>query len=97
MFWTDSRVAGIDEVTEPSELMHLKPKGGGGTNMEAAFPVVAEEFGYDPEITCVVLTDGYTGFSSPPQDIKNVIWVITTDDIKAPYGKNIHLDLSHEF
>lgn len=94
VFWTDSKVAGVDEVEEPYELTTLKPKGGGGTDMEAAFPVVQEEFDYSDNITTVVLTDGYTDFNSAPEGM-TVIWV-TTGKTDIPYGKVIHMDVVHQ-
>lgn len=95
VFWTDSKVAGIDDVQEPAELMDLKAKGGGGTDMEAAFPVMVEEFDYAEDITAIVLTDGYTGFTQAPDGIQNVIWV-STGITDIPYGLVIHMDNTHQ-
>lgn len=95
VFWTDSRVAGIDDVETPAELTALKPKGGGGTDMEAAFPVMVKEFDHDDDITAVVLTDGYTGYTQHPNGIKNVIWV-STHVTDIPYGEVIKMDNIHQ-
>lgn len=94
VFWTDTKVAHIDEVKEPAELSSLKAHGGGGTDMEAAFPVVTKEFDYEPDVTTIVLTDGYTNYSSAPSDM-NVIWVTTGYD-EIPYGKVIKMDITHQ-
>lgn len=88
IFWTDAQVAGIDDVDENTDLLSLEPRGGGGTNMPAAFPVIDETF--TEGVQCIVcLTDGYTGFDNPPG--VPILWVITSE-VEAPYGRTIHLD-----
>lgn len=89
IFWTDSKVAGIDELDEDTDITSLKAKGGGGTDMPAAFPVIDEEF---PEgVECIIcLTDGYTGFN--PEPGVPILWAITTDVI-APYGTTLKLTI----
>lgn len=94
VFWTDTRVAHIDDVETPAELESLKAHGGGGTDMEAAFPVISESFEYTDDITTVVLTDGYTSYTQAP-DGMNVIWV-TTGHTDIPYGKVIKMDMTHQ-
>lgn len=71
------------------------PFSAGGTDMEAAFPMVAKS---QPQCdTVIVLTDGYTTFdtsaaSTVPCGKHNVVWLMTTN-IKAPYGRNIPLEV----
>jgi len=90
IFWTDSAVAGIDEIDEDTTLTELVPKGGGGTDMPAAFPVIDKEF--SEGVQCIVcLTDGYTGFD--PEPGVPILWVITTN-IEAPYGRTVRLELT---
>jgi predicted metal-dependent peptidase len=92
IYW-DSRVAG-HETYEASELEGLvtstKPKGGGGTDVNALFVYVKKELPVLPE-ACIVLTDGYTPFPSevPPYP---VLWVVTTSSIVPPFGKCIHIE-----
>lgn len=88
VFWTDSEVAGIDEVDEDTDLTTLTPKGGGGTHMPAAFPAIEEEF---PDgVSCMIcLTDGHTGYDTEP--VFPTLWACTTDK-EAPYGTTIHID-----
>lgn len=89
VFWTDSKVAGVDIVETADELLSLTPKGGGGTNLESAFPVIEEEMG-TADVTAVMLTDGYTNWDErPPFDI---VIVSTTESKPAPYGTNIYLE-----
>lgn len=91
VLWTDSQVAGEDDVDDAEMLTELTPKGGGGTRMPAAFDYI-EEHGLEPE-TCIVLTDGYTDFGDQPP--YSVIWGITNDHIKAPWGVSLHIDEEH--
>jgi predicted metal-dependent peptidase len=91
VFWTDSEVAGIDEVDEDTDLTTLEPKGGGGTDMPAAFPVIEQEF--DGVDCCVCLTDGYTGWGEQPH--WPMLWAITTKGKDAPYGTSLHLSVNN--
>jgi len=89
VLWTDSKVAGVDDVDDMTDLTSLKAKGGGGTDMGAALRYM-EEHDIVPE-TCVVLTDGYTPWGDEPD--YEVIWGITTPKIEADYGKSLHIDV----
>jgi predicted metal-dependent peptidase len=88
VYWTDSKVAGVDEVKDPMELEELSPKGGGGTNMPAAYPVIAEHQ-YTDDLTCVVLTDGYTQWDEEPAF---PVIIVTTGKTGAPYGEEILME-----
>lgn len=89
VLWTDAQVAGVDEVDDVNDIPNLKAKGGGGTDMSAAFTYMNEN-GISPEI-CVVLTDGYTpwGDAQPYR----VVWGITTENKKADHGESIHINV----
>lgn len=89
VFWVDAEVAGIDEVDEFTDLTQLKAKGGGGTNMEAAWPVIVEEMDAQ-EVTAVVLTDGYTTTTPETKPTFPVIWVSSGSQDLA-YGDVIEL------
>ena len=91
VFWTDSKVAGIDEVDDVQSLLELKAQGGGGTDMEAAFPEIDAHYEFDVT-ACIVLTDGYTNFDEENAPDYPVLWCITSD-VVAPYGQSIQLDM----
>ena len=93
VFWTDTKVHKVDEVSEPSELTALNPVGGGGTDLEKAYPVIQDELGHE-DVTTIILTDGYTGFTEEPKGMKT-IWVTTGYD-EIPYGKVIKMDMTHQ-
>jgi predicted metal-dependent peptidase len=86
-----------DEASDPelvdsaSDITDYKNKKGGGTHMPAIFDKL-NAYGITPEV-CVVLTDGYTDWGTAPG--YPVVWVITTRNLVAPYGKSIFLDLGH--
>lgn len=74
-----------------NSLNEIKPMGGGGTSFYAAFEYMQE---HNIKPKCVImLTDGYADF--PPEDIVDcpVIWLITTKNIEAPWGRSIYLPL----
>lgn len=74
-------------VTSAEEVREFRPVGGGGTNMPAIFDKLKEADIWPDAL--IVLTDGYTPWGSPPP--YEVIWVITTPHIEAPYGRTIHI------
>lgn len=76
------------ETFGPDDEVTLTYYSGGGTDMEAGFRYLDTE-GLTPSVV-VVLTDGYTPFSTPP-DVP-VVWVCsTTQDI--PYGDVVRFTL----
>ena len=89
VYWVDAEVHRIDEINNVEEVADLKPVGGGGTHMPAVFDKIDEE-GVEPE-TCLILTDGYTGFGDPQP--YRVIWGITSSGIEADHGTSIHVDV----
>ena len=90
ILWTDASVAGHDELEtdETDELEHLKPKGGGGTDMTAAFKYIEDND--IPIDQAVVLTDGYTPFGE--QTPYPTLWVSTSDQ-KSTWGETIRLEV----
>ena len=91
VLFVDSEVARVphDQVDDVSELRDLKPAGGGGTHMPAAFTYLDEQ-DIQPE-QVVVFTDMYTGFGEEPD--YPVIWCSTSKGIEAPYGTTIEVDI----
>lgn len=71
----------------PDDEVKLEFYSGGGTDMEAGFRYIEKE-GMDPDVV-VVLTDGYTGFTTAP-DVP-VVWVCSTKQ-EIPYGTVIQFD-----
>lgn len=76
------------------KILAMKPKGGGGTDMEAGLDFVKEKNPSTP--VTIVLTDGYTSFNKTAKDYPfDVIWVLTKDSVdpkKVPYGIVIKMD-----
>ena len=86
VLYVDTQVA--KHVTfQPDDEVKLEFYSGGGTDMEAGFRYIEKE-GMDPDVV-VVLTDGYTGFTTPP-DVP-VVWVCSTKQ-EIPYGTVIRFD-----
>lgn len=92
LFFCDTTVHGVEPIENMDELRKVKWRSGGGTDMEAAWPVVAEHMADEGEYMIICLTDGfcYTYKSNePPAD---VIWVTTSNEDLA-YGTVIKLEL----
>jgi len=90
LYW-DSEVAGHEVYGQGDgdKLMSsTKPKGGGGTDVNAVFDYVKEKIPNSLE-ACIILTDGYTPYPSTPPSYP-VLWVMTTD-VVAPFGQIIRI------
>lgn len=90
VLYTDTRVCRHD-VFEQGEEVNIEFYSGGGTDMEAGFAHVDKE-GIEPDVF-VCLTDGYTGFNEANAPSYPVVWVISSPNVTAPYGENIHFDM----
>jgi predicted metal-dependent peptidase len=79
--------------TDINSLKEIKAQGGGGTNFNAPFEYINEHKNFSDTKCIIILTDGYCDF--PLESITNIptIWLITTEDIKAPWGRSIYLPL----
>lgn len=86
VIYVDTRVA-KHQTFGPDEEVKLEFYSGGGTDMEAGFDWV-ERQGLDPDVI-VCLTDGYTGFTQPPQT--PVVWVCSTQQ-PIPYGEVVRFN-----
>ena len=92
LYW-DAAVAGheeYDSFTLPTLIDSTKPKGGGGTDVNALFTYIEKKLPNPPEV-CIVLTDGYTPWPASPPDYP-VMFAITGSKIVAPFGKTIHVE-----
>ena len=83
----DAAVHAVDEVEEASDIMTLKPKGGGGTDFRPAFDWLAKE---NLEVDALVyLTDGYGTFPKSAPSYP-VIWGNITPTLPPthyPFGE----------
>lgn len=85
--YCDSSVSGMQTFEEGQfAVQALKPTGGGGTDLPAAYPWLAEK-NIRP-IAMVILTDGYTPFGTAPP--YPVLWAMTSD-VQAPYGVTLQI------
>ena len=77
-----------------TDVLSIRPKGGGGTEFKAPFDFMEEHGLFQNAQFIVMLTDGYCNF--PPESVAKglkVLWVITTSSIEAPWGQTVHLDM----
>jgi predicted metal-dependent peptidase len=89
VLWVDSEVAGVDELEDPAEIVDLKAKGGGGTDMRVGVQWCIDNDLYPDHFIC--LTDGGTPW--PDKAPFPTLWVITNEHIEAPIGESIFLDI----
>jgi predicted metal-dependent peptidase len=87
VMWIDAAVHAVDEVDDPGEIKHLKPKGGGGTDFTPAFKWL--DTNHIVPDALIYLTDGYGTF---PQHAPNypVLWGNVTKsmpDSHYPFGE----------
>jgi predicted metal-dependent peptidase len=70
------------------DVATMKPAGGGGTRMPAAFDWATKN-GIMPQCM-IVFTDGETPFGAAPS--YPVLWGITSQDITAPFGQTLFIN-----
>lgn len=78
------------DTFEPDQRLELKAHGGGGTDLETAWPYLTEKC--RDIAVAVVLTDGFTSYDVANRPQFPVIWG-QTHNVEAPYGKNIKVQL----
>ena len=90
LVWCDAKVHHVDELDQASDLMGLKPHGGGGTDFRPVFDWVFEN-NVTPD-ALVYLTDGMGYF---PQDEPRypVIWGSIYEGSKYPFGDVVNIPL----
>jgi predicted metal-dependent peptidase len=94
LMYVDAAVHGdIIEIDDVNQLLDARQRagGGGGTDMTVVFQQIEQQ--QLPVQMAIVFTDGYTPWGEDPG--YEVIWCITTDNIKAPYGTSIHVKVPH--
>lgn len=91
IYW-DAAVASHEEY-EGEAVQNLtdstKPRGGGGTDIGAFFNHI-NKCKLDPACV-IVFTDGYTPW--PPHGLKAPLLVCITSNEKAPYGRNLKVEI----
>ena len=71
-----------------SELLKIKPVGGGGTDFGIIFKYVQKNMQDDPPVSIVVLTDGIAPFPKEKETMGiPVLWLLTNEEITPPWGK----------
>jgi predicted metal-dependent peptidase len=93
VFFINTKVVGVETVEDYSELPSLHIPQGGGTDLEVAYPSMAEEMlEFESDYSIIMLTDGETHTSEASNPGVPVIWV-TTCATDLAYGDVIKLEL----
>ena len=78
---------GLHSFENVTEVLKIKPEGGGGTSFHAPFDYLNKECKDDDIAGIIILTDGYADW--PKESIANgvpVLWLINNEEIKPPWG-----------
>lgn len=88
--WCDAKVHKVDTVEQGSDIDHLKPHGGGGTDFRPVFDWIDEQ--PDTPDALVYLTDLMGSF---PDHAPNypVIWGDIYNKSKPPFGDHVFVDV----
>jgi predicted metal-dependent peptidase len=73
---------------DESELLIIKPVGGGGTDFNIIFEYIREHMQENMPASIIIFTDGYAPF--PSESISMgipVLWLINNEEINPPWGK----------
>ena len=84
----DAAVVEPQPFTDRSELLDIKPKGGGGTRFDIIFHYVEQHMQDEAPNMIIILTDGYAAY--PPESAANgipVLWLLNNNDVTPPWGK----------
>lgn len=71
-----------------------KLQGGGGTDFAPVFEHLIQKR-IKPDY-CVFFTDGYGNFGNDPTNHFNVLWVITNQEVKPPFGDVVRVNVDNE-
>ena len=78
---------GLHSFEDVTEVLKIKPEGGGGTSFHAPFEYIKEHHEDDEIAGIIILTDGYADW--PKESIANgipVLWLINNEEVKPPWG-----------
>ena len=84
----DVRVSAPVSFSDVSDLLRIKPRGGGGTDYRCVFDYIRRETWVQAPTNVVILTDGRAEF---PEEAEAgqipVLWLLTDRAKKPPFGK----------
>jgi len=86
---TSTEVAAVSSFDDSRPFRSYECRTTGGTDMGAGLAYAGEH--YPHADVCIVLTDGYTPWGTPPP--MPVVWLVTTPGKVAPFGETIYCDL----
>ena len=78
---------GLHSFENVTEVLNIKPEGGGGTSFYAPFEYINEYCKDDDIAGIIILTDGFADW--PKESIANgvpVLWLINNEEVKPPWG-----------
>lgn len=71
-----------------TDLRHIKPKGGGGTDFCPIFTYVRDNYRNEYPACIVIFTDGFAPYPDESDTLGiPVLWLINNEDITPPFGK----------
>ncbi len=76
-----------------SDLMNIKPIGGGGTSFAAIFKYLKENMSENLPCAIIIMTDGYCTF--PKEECAlgvPVLWAIINSNVNPPWGEKIYIE-----
>ncbi|WP_434310869.1 vWA domain-containing protein [Hominifimenecus sp. rT4P-3] len=89
----DMRVYTPVSFSDVSDLLQIKPRGGGGTDFGCLFDYVQKNLTNDPPVDIVIFTDGQAEF--PGEASANnipVLWLFSDRSVVPPWGKYAYVD-----
>lgn len=92
VYWCDSLIKNVDEVTDSSDLATIKARGvggGGGTSSIPVFEAIANSNEHEPPDAFVGLTDGEAAFPDMAPSYP-CVWAVTTN-AEIPFGEVVRI------
>lgn len=88
ILWGDADLTEIEEIEEAEDMETVKPKGGGGTDVNPAFRWIDEQ--QDVPELFIGFTDGYFTFPTQAPHYAT-IWAMVTDE-DVPWGERVRIN-----
>ena len=87
---------GLHSFENVTEVLKIKPEGGGGTSFHAPFDYINQHCKDDDIAGIIILTDGYADW--PKESITNgvpVLWLINNEEVKPPWGLHTTIKIKY--
>ena len=93
--FSDAAVTPPKPIEDETDLMSIRPKGGGGTDFDVTFEYVRKHMQDQLPASIVILTDGYAPFPDEKEAMGiPVLWLLNNEEVTPPWGKIARIQIN---